>query len=85
MTNKNFPYIILGRAIFYALTLRDLSHAKRDIIEIDINESFTKKWLNDDNKKIFEKYHQLLRKGKNIPIEIEEEYLESISKILTDT
>jgi len=80
--NKNFPYIILSRAIYYASLLKNLSHAKRDTIHINIDESFTNRWLNESNKKVFEKLHQAIQKQKTITPEIEQDYTDSICEVI---
>ena len=80
--NKNFPYIILSRAIYYASLLKNLSHAKRDTIHINIDESFTNRWLDESNKKVFEKLHQAIQKQKTITPEIEQDYTDSICEVV---
>ncbi len=62
MQNRNFPYILLGRALYHLFIIMHRSHALRSAVELDEGQAFKVEWLNDALKKDLERYHQLFRK-----------------------
>jgi len=82
MENRNFPYILLGRSLYHAHTLINRSHAKRGLVEFDMDESFKLQWLDDDTKKALEKLHKKFRSAKEIDTEDLKEYKELVLKSL---
>ena len=80
MQNMNFPYVVLGRAIYHASIMITRSHARRD--DYVIEENFTQDIIDSELRKKLEKIHILLRKGKEIESSLKEAYKESILKSL---
>jgi len=64
MKNRNFPYILLGRALYYTVVLAHRSHAKREVVKFSMDNSFKEAWLTDRFKKELEKFHKKFRSGK---------------------
>ena len=79
MQNLNFPYIVLGRALYHASLMAKRSHATRGVIELK-NISFTEEIISSESRKILEKVHIKLRKGKEITKEEQEEYTSTLHK-----
>jgi len=69
MSNRNFPYILLGRAIYHAYHIATRSHALRDVEELTMDSSFKDKWLNESLRKSLEKYHKIFRSGDEVSVE----------------
>ena len=87
MKNKNFPFILIGRALYHTSKIANRSHASREDIDIDIHidlESvFKNKWLtNDEIRDNLEKYHKKFRQPKDIEPEILKEYDGLIKSVL---
>ncbi|MCF6245393.1 MAG: DUF3482 domain-containing protein, partial [Sulfurovum sp.] len=82
MKNRNFPYILLGRAIYHTNTIANRSHAVRSVAEIDSNNTFKEKWLDDELRISLEKYHKIFRSKKTVDIEVLGEYQALIMKTL---
>ncbi|PTB83803.1 DUF3482 domain-containing protein [Sulfurovum lithotrophicum] len=82
MDNKNFPYILLGRAIFHAYHIATRSHALRDVEELSMDNTFKDKWLDDDLRKSLEKYHKMFRSGDEVSAESLSEYEALIKGVL---
>ncbi len=66
MENRNFPYILLGRSLYHFWKISQRSHAKRDRLDIAMDDSFKNVWLNNENRKEFEKLHKKFRSKKEI-------------------
>ena len=81
MENRNFPYILLGRNLYYTSVISHKSHAKREMIHINMDSTFKDKWLDDDLKKSLEKYHKLFRSGK----EVDAEALKAYEALIKET
>ena len=77
MQNLNFPYVLLGRALYHASLMAKHSHAKRGAVDLK-DVSFTEGVVSSEARKVLEKVHVKLRKGK----ELEEEELEEYSKTI---
>lgn len=72
MKNRNFPYILLGRAIYHTIQVARISHATREVLEIEMDKTFTKKWLDETLRKSLEQFHNKFRSGKELdPKELE--------------
>jgi len=82
MQNRNFPYILLGRALYLARTVSMLSHAKRDKLHLQIQEGFKDLWLDEETRKTLERYHQIFRSSKEVEQQAKEEYADIIEQIL---
>jgi hypothetical protein len=82
MENRNFPYILLGRAIYHTTQVANRSHAIRGVAEFAMDSTFKEKWLNDDLRKFLEKYHKKFRSGKEIEAKELAEYEALIRDIL---
>lgn len=82
MENRNFPYILLGRAIYHTMKVAQISHAKREVFDIEMDQSFKEKWLNDTTRNALEKYHKKFRSEKALKTEELKEYEEIIKRIL---
>ena len=82
MENRNFPYILLGRAIFLAYHIATRSHALRDVEELSMDNTFKDKWLNEDLRKSLEKYHKMFRSGDEVSVEYMEGYRDLIAGVL---
>ena len=82
MKNRNFPYILLGRSLYYVTELARRSHAKRDIVKFAMDQSFKEKWLSDSLKKELEKFHKKFRSGKAVEAEELGEYEVLIRTVL---
>ncbi len=74
MENRNFPYILLGRAIYHAHVMASRSHATRGRVELGMDEEFRDKWFDDDLGKKLEKYHKKFRSGDEVDSEDVEGY-----------
>ena len=74
MKNLNFPYILLGRAIYHASIIAKRSHAMRDSFKLEDEEFFTEQIINSEMRKKLERVHVLLRKGEEVKEEVLEEY-----------
>ncbi|HFD13804.1 MAG TPA: DUF3482 domain-containing protein, partial [Epsilonproteobacteria bacterium] len=82
MENRNFSYILLGRAIFHAYHIATRSHALRDVEELSMDNTFKDKWLNEDLRKSLEKYHKMFRSGDEVSVEDLEAYRDLIEGVL---
>lgn len=82
MENRNFPYILLGRAIFHAYHIATRSHALRDVEELSMDSTFKEKWLDEDLRKSLEKYHKMFRSGNEVSREDLEAYALLIKSVL---
>ena len=82
MENRNFPYILLGRAIYHTMKVAQTSHAKREVFDIEMDQTFKEKWLDDTSRKSLEKYHKKFRSGSALEAEELKEYEALIQRIL---
>jgi GTPase Era involved in 16S rRNA processing len=74
MENRNFPYILLGRALYHTVKVSKRSHALREMTELEMDAAFKEKWLDEELRKSLEKYHKLFRSGKEVEAEVLKEY-----------
>ena len=77
MKNVNFPYVLLGRALYHAILISRRSHATREEVNLE-NSSFTEKIMDASMRKELEKVHVKLRKED----ELETEELETYKSIV---
>jgi GTPase SAR1 family protein len=77
MKNLNFPYVLLGRALYHASHIAKRSHASRAKIELE-NSSFSEEILDIKMRKELEKFHAKLRKEE----ELEEKDLFAYQKVI---
>lgn len=82
MDNRNFPYILLGRAMFHAYHIATRSHALRNVEDLSMDSSFRERWLDDKLRKSLEKYHKIFRSGDEVSVESLEEYESLIKGVL---
>jgi len=82
MENRNFPYILLGRAIYHATYIATLSHAKREEVTLEMDSSFKDSWLDEDLRKQLEGYHRQFRSGDTVESEVLVEYEKLIEGVL---
>ncbi|MDQ7085803.1 MAG: GTPase/DUF3482 domain-containing protein [Sulfurovum sp.] len=82
MKNKNFPYILLGRAIFHAYHIATRSHAIRDIEDLSMDSTLKEQWLTDTLRKSLESSHKIFRSGDTIGVEVGESYTLLVEDIL---
>ncbi|MCW8821859.1 MAG: DUF3482 domain-containing protein [Sulfurovum sp.] len=82
MENRNFPYILLGRAIYHTIKVAKISHATREVFDIEMDQTFKEKWLDDTSRKSLEKYHKKFRSGAALDPEELKAYEELIKRIL---
>jgi GTPase SAR1 family protein len=78
MKNLNFPYIILGRSLYYASVIANRSHAQRDSVNFKSEESYTGQTIDSDMRKKLERVHVKFRRGETPKDELMGEYRESI-------
>jgi GTPase Era involved in 16S rRNA processing len=82
MENRNFPYILLGRAIFHAYHIAKRSHALRNVEALSMDSTFKEKWLDEELRKSLEKYHKMFRSGNDVSVEDLEAYALLIKGVL---
>jgi GTPase Era involved in 16S rRNA processing len=82
MENRNFPYILLGRAIYHATYIATLSHAKREEVVLEMDSTFKDAWLDEDLRKLLEGYHKQFRSGDVVEAEVLREYEKLIEGVL---
>ncbi|MBU1668573.1 GTPase/DUF3482 domain-containing protein [bacterium] len=80
MKNLNFPYILLGRALYHASVIAKRSHALRESIKLEDEEFYTEQIINTEMRKKLEKVHIQLRKGEGPSNELLDEYKKVISR-----
>jgi len=81
MENINFPYILLGRVLYYASAIAKRSHASRETIELKDLENFASSIFDKETRDRLEKVHSLLRDGKEVKEELRKEYRDIIRSI----
>jgi GTPase Era involved in 16S rRNA processing len=82
MKNRNFPYMLLGRLLWYTQEMITHSHADKSVISLEENEAFVQEWLEEGGAKAFERYHQKLRKEKHLEPKLQAQYTQEITKAL---
>ncbi|MEA1880223.1 MAG: GTPase/DUF3482 domain-containing protein [Campylobacterota bacterium] len=82
MKNKNFPYILLGRALYHTQKVSKRSHATREVADLEMDSTFKEKWLDEDVRKLLETYHKKFRASKEVEADVLQEYEALVQKIL---
>jgi len=82
MQNRNFPYILLGRALYHTFRVSNRSHALRGVAHLEMDATFKDKWLDDTLKRSLESHHKKFRSGKDIEAEALKEYESLIKQTL---
>jgi GTPase Era involved in 16S rRNA processing len=82
MENRNFPYILLGRAIYHTMKVAQTSHARREVFDIEMDQTFKESWLDDKTRNALEKYHKKFRSGTALGSEELKAYETLINQIL---
>jgi tRNA U34 5-carboxymethylaminomethyl modifying GTPase MnmE/TrmE len=82
ISNTNFAFVILTRALYYAMVLKNLSHANRSKITLNLDESFASKILNSTQKKELEKLHKKIKDNKEISNEDISKYSDILVEVL---
>ena len=82
MQNKNFPYILLRRALYYTQELANRPHADRSKIRMDDEALLGSQWIDEREKKELEKLHQSFRSGNTVKEKTLEAYSSIIEAIL---
>jgi GTPase Era involved in 16S rRNA processing len=80
--NKNFPYILLRRALYYTQEVANRPHADRSKIPMDSEVLFGSQWIDNETKKELEKLHQEFRSGNAIKEKKFQHYREMVQAIL---
>lgn len=80
MQNLNFPYVLLGRALYYASLLAKRSHALRNTLHLEHETFYTQQIIDSEMRKELEKLHTKLRKGEEVSEEMSEAYRQVIMK-----
>ncbi len=84
MQNRNFPYMLLHRALYYAREIASRPHANRKKITIDHNEIAGHTWEEERAKKRLEEFHGTLRKGEPLSQNKLQEYQALIKTLLAN-
>ncbi len=66
MDNRNFPYILLGRALYHLHKIAARSHAQRDAVILRMDQSFKTQWLDEASRKSLEKIHKKFRSERDV-------------------
>ena len=82
MQNRNFPYILLRRILYFAQEIATRPHADRSKISIESEALLETRWVDDESKKKMEKLHKDFRSGDAIKEKSFLEYSEMIEAIL---
>jgi GTPase Era involved in 16S rRNA processing len=82
MKNRNFPYILLGRALYHMMKVINRSHAVRSVVEVSMESSFKEQWLDETLRTSLEKYHKMFRSGKEVENEVLQQYSALIKRVL---
>ena len=82
MENRNFPYILLGRILYHTMKVAQISHAKREVFEIEMDQSSKERWLGESTRNALEQYHKKFRSQKALATGELKGYEEVIKKIL---
>ena len=82
MQNRNFPYILLRRTLYFTQEVATRPHADRSKITMDSEALLNTKWIDDESKKRMEKLHKDFRSGNAIREKSLRDYDEMIETIL---
>jgi len=84
MQNRNFPYILLRRALYYTQELANRPHADRSRIQMDSEALLKSQWIDEESRKKLEKLHQIFRSGNAIKEKALKEYIETVRVVLLE-
>ncbi len=84
MQNKNFPYILLRRALYYTQEIANRPHADRSKIRMDSEILLRAEWVDTEQKKTVEKLHQAFRSGNAVKEKQFLDYKQSVQSILLE-
>ena len=84
MQNKNFPYILLRRALYYTQEIANRPHADRSKIPMDSEMLLSTEWITTEQKKTLEKQHQAFRSGNTVKEKQFSEYSQLIQSVLLE-
>jgi GTPase Era involved in 16S rRNA processing len=82
MQNRNFPYILLRRALYYTQELANRPHADRSKIQMDEAALTDREWIDEESRKTLEKLHQTFRSSGSIKEKALDGYAERIEAAL---
>jgi len=82
VSNRNFPYILLGRILYYTIRIAHLSHAYRGEVDLRMDHTFKERWLNEETRKVLERFHSRFRSGRAVDDETLSEYEALVEKRL---
>lgn len=82
MQNRNFPYILLRRTLYFTQEVATRPHADRSKISIESESLLETRWVDDESKKKMEKLHKNFRSGDAIKEKSLKEYNKMIEAIL---
>jgi len=86
MENRNFPYILLGRMLYYTVKIATLSHALREEADLKMDGSFKERWLDEGVRRKLEGFHRIFRSGRVLSEEKAKDYealvLEQLQRVL---
>jgi len=83
MQNRNFPYILLRRTIYYTQEIANRPHANRADIKIDSSDIAQNISLSDDKKRELESIYKSLRRGHALKSKEIDNYTTLIRQILS--
>jgi hypothetical protein len=84
MQNRNFPYILLRRALYYTQELANRPHADRSRIQMDSEALLGSQWIDETGRKKLEKLHQTFRSGNIVKEKMLREYVEILKAVLLE-
>ena len=84
MQNRNFPYILLRRALYYTQELANRPHADRSRIQMDSEALLGSQWIDETGRKKLEKLHQAFRSGNIVKEKTLKEYVEILKAVLLE-
>lgn len=84
MQNRNFPYILLRRTLYFAQEVATRPHADRSKISLESEALLETQWVDDESKKRMEKLHKDFRSGNAIREREFRNYSELIQSILLE-
>lgn len=82
MENQNFPFILLGRALYHAQTVASVSHARREKLKLETNQAFKNQWMDESKRKSLYRYHKKFQSEAKIDAEDIKTYEKMILEIL---
>ena len=81
--DRNFPFVLLARALYHTVAVATHSHADKNDIELK-RSSIAQDWITKDQRSQLEKLHQKLRDSKVWQLQEKERYEEIVYAILKE-